>query len=67
MSKHDLTLHIRSQIMVICFRVKTGFSVAGRRCIASLASIMNSEADADVDVDGARDDEDDGDIGGDGE
>ena len=55
--------------MVICFRVKTGFSVAGRRCIASLASIMNSEADADadVDVDGARDDEDDGDIGGDGE
>jgi len=53
--------------MVICFRVKTGFSVAGRRCIASLESIMNSDVDAEVDVDGTNDADDEGDIGGEGE
>ena len=58
-------MHIRSQIIVICFKVKTGFSVAGRLSIDSLASIMNSEADADVD--GAREVDDEGDMGGDGE
>jgi hypothetical protein len=49
-------LHILSQIIVICLRVKTGFSVAGFRCAVSLESIMNSAVD-----------DDDGDIGGDGE
>lgn len=56
---------MRSQIMVICFSVKTGFSMAGRRCIVSLESIMNSDVDAEVV--GADNADDEGDMGGDGE